>query len=149
MSELKRLGALEGLPEALTLLVARDARGQKEIALEIGIAPPSLSRILTGRNRPTAQTLGLLLEALGCSLWDLAAALDEVAGRKSPPRLDGPVLLAVFPAEELFRSAVKRITTEVLAEEMGGEEEDSFRRVVYRHLHIAIISRRILLHANR
>jgi len=117
MSEPNDLGALEGLPKALTLLVARDARGQKEIALEIGIAPPSLSRILTGRNRPTAQTLGLLLEALECTLWDLAAALDEVAGRKAPPRLDGPVLLAVSPAEEVLRSAIKRITAEVLSQE--------------------------------
>jgi len=117
MADNDRLGALEGLAQALTLLVERSPRRQKDLAPAIGIAPPSLSRILTGRNRPTAHTLGLLLEELGCTLWDLAAALDEVTGRKSPQRLDGPLLLAVLPIGDLLRTRTRQgLMDEALAQ---------------------------------
>jgi transcriptional regulator with XRE-family HTH domain len=104
MAEDKGLGALEGLPQALSRLVERYGRQQKDIAPGIGISPSSLSRILSGKNRPAVDTLGLLLETLGCTLWDLAAVLDEVTGRKSPHTLNGPLLLAVLPVGDLVGS---------------------------------------------
>lgn len=107
MSEDKGIGALEGLPRALSLLVERHGRQQKDIAPVIGISPSSLSRILSGKNRPAVDTLGLLLEVLGCTLWDLAGALDEVNGRKSPHTLDGPLLLAVLPVGDLVGSQLR------------------------------------------
>lgn len=142
MSEDKGLGALEGLAQALSRLVDKYGRQQKDIAPAIGISPSSLSRILSGKNRPAVDTLGLLLDVLGCTLWDLAAALDEVHGRKSPHTLDGPLLLAVLPVGDLVGSqlrtsrgpgneALARLIRETVKEqldELGGQDSSPSRQ---------------------
>jgi transcriptional regulator with XRE-family HTH domain len=70
----------EGLGTALRWL--RDRRGltQAQAAEKAGISKAALSRYEHGRTLPTLETLGRLLRALGCDLFELQRALTTVQG---------------------------------------------------------------------
>ena len=56
------------------LKVWREYRGftLRALATEIGISSAAVSKIETGKSRPTVATLGKLAAALGCDMEDLA-----------------------------------------------------------------------------
>lgn len=56
------------------LKVWREYRGftLRALAAEIGISSAAVSKIETGKSRPTVATLGKLAAALGCDMEDLA-----------------------------------------------------------------------------
>ncbi|OGS98187.1 MAG: XRE family transcriptional regulator [Gallionellales bacterium RIFCSPLOWO2_12_FULL_59_22] len=56
------------------LKVWREYRGYtlRALAAEIGISSAAVSKIETGKSRPTVDTLGKLAAALGCDMEDLA-----------------------------------------------------------------------------
>jgi transcriptional regulator with XRE-family HTH domain len=78
---------LTGLGQALRWLRERQARKQYRVADDAGVTKGMLSAYETGRQRPSLETLGKLLETLGCDLNDLHNALQIVNGR--PERMKG------------------------------------------------------------
>ncbi len=78
---------LTGLGQALRWLRERQARKQYQVASDAGITKGMLSAYETGRQRPSLETLGKLLETLTCDLNDLHNALQIVNGR--PEQMKG------------------------------------------------------------
>ena len=67
--------------------------------------------------------------APGETLWDLAGALDEVMGRKSPQRLDSPLLLAVLPIGDLLRTRTRQgLMDEALAQVLRDAVKEHLER---------------------
>jgi len=96
MSSEKKLGPpLTELPKALTLLLQRDGRQQKDVARELGISSSAVSRILSGKISPSLDTLAQMLQLLKVDLHDLASAMDTVAGRRRRPSGEGLFLVAI------------------------------------------------------
>jgi transcriptional regulator with XRE-family HTH domain len=65
---------MDGWRDRLRIAVARDGRKQAAIAWQAGIAPETLSRILTGRNaRPQLETVARITRACGVTVgWLLS-----------------------------------------------------------------------------
>lgn len=86
-----QVGALDNFGEAIRRL--RSQRGlasQAELAARSGVAITTVNKIETGKRRPDFDTAGALLDAMNCTLHDLAAALDEAAGRAPADRKGKP-----------------------------------------------------------
>jgi len=74
MSE--ELGAFEGLPEALRMLVDRSGQSHKDVAAKAGVSASAFSRFLGGELNPRLPVLGKILDqGLEMTVLDLAEAL--------------------------------------------------------------------------
>ncbi|HEV7670104.1 MAG TPA: helix-turn-helix transcriptional regulator [Thermoanaerobaculia bacterium] len=76
------MNAFAGLHLALQQLRRVSRLKNGEIAQRAEISPGMLSGYMTGRENPTADTLGRVLEAMGATVEDLAAELGKVQGRR-------------------------------------------------------------------
>ena len=75
------MGAFDRLPEALELLRKQRKLKLAEVGERQGVSESTASRMESSADKLRLQTLGRHLEALGATLPDLVAALDEVNGR--------------------------------------------------------------------
>lgn len=73
--------AFEGIPAALLKLRRKSGQTQEQLAAKAGLDAAMLSRYERGAHLPALPTLDEILRALGASVADLAATLDEVNGR--------------------------------------------------------------------
>lgn len=117
MSSEKKLGPpLSELPRALTLLLQRDGRQQKDVARELGISTSAVSRILSGKISPSLDTLAQMLQLFKADLHDLASAMDTVAGRRRRPSGEGLFLVAI---SQVDGAAGEFSSPKVLEEALG------------------------------
>ncbi|MEM9290137.1 MAG: helix-turn-helix transcriptional regulator [Acidobacteriota bacterium] len=71
MKDFKNIGM------ALRFLRTQRFQKQREVAKSAGITPAMLSAYETGKHRPSLETTERVLEALGCDVVDLTAALQH------------------------------------------------------------------------
>ena len=121
---------LSGFGHALRWMRDRHSRKQYQVAKAAGITKGMLSAYETGRQKPSLDTLGKLLETLGCDLYDLHNALQIVNGRPLQPRgreTDGG-RIPVSVEGSLAATNVRQVLG--LASPLGPDEEEALRRVI-------------------
>ncbi|HBL29688.1 MAG TPA: hypothetical protein DD490_22870 [Acidobacteria bacterium] len=122
---------LSGFGHALRWMRDRHSRKQYQVAKAAGITKGMLSAYETGRQKPSLDTLGKLLETLGCDLHDLHNALQIVNGRPSLPRSSREAEIGRHPVAvegPLTATNVRELLG--LARPLGPDEEEALSRVV-------------------
>lgn len=76
--------------KAILLLREKQNKSQKELAAEAGITGAMLSNYETGVKKPSLDSMGKILDALGLHLGKLDDALDVVNDRELRPRPEPP-----------------------------------------------------------
>lgn len=75
------MAAFQNFGQALVRLAAARNVNRAELARRLGISKSTITKWLGPRSSPNVATVERILEALGCSLYDLADALDAVNKR--------------------------------------------------------------------
>jgi transcriptional regulator with XRE-family HTH domain len=85
MRDLSAGSPFAGLGIALRTLRQRRGMKQMELARMAGLSKGTLSQFETGQREPSLASLGRLLEALECDLYELQDTLVLVTGATSRP----------------------------------------------------------------
>jgi transcriptional regulator with XRE-family HTH domain len=104
-----QVGALDNFGAALRALrLRRGIASQGELAALSGVALTTVNKIETGKRRPDFDTAGALLDAMKCTLHDLAHELDAAAGRAPAERRGKarPEWVSALAARGLDRDAL-------------------------------------------
>jgi transcriptional regulator with XRE-family HTH domain len=107
---------LADLGPAMVLLRVKRRLKQYEVASAAGFTRGQLSAYEGERTRPSLQSLGRFLDALGADLGDLYAALRLVRARRhqQQERTPGEAAMAAAPAQGLTDDEIVETTTHLL-----------------------------------
>jgi len=129
--------------KAILLLREKQNKSQKELAAEAGITSAMLSNYETGVKKPSLDSMGKILDALGLYLGKLDDALDVVNDRELRSRTEEPPRGAPWAPDGVdlprFLGAERELPPEL---QLGfAEMVHGFQRVA-RHVYETVISGR-------
>lgn len=129
--------------KAILLLREKQNKSQKQLAAEAGITGAMLSNYETGVKKPSLDSMGKILDALGLHLGKLDDALDVVNDRELRSRSEEPPRTAPWAPDGVdlprFLGAERELPPEL---QLGfAEMVHGFQRVA-RHVYQTVISGR-------
>jgi transcriptional regulator with XRE-family HTH domain len=129
--------------KAILLLREKQNKSQKELAAEAGITGAMLSNYETGVKKPSLDSMGKILDALGLYLGKLDDALDVVNDRELRSRAEEPPRAAPWTPDGVdlprFLGADRDLPPEL---QLGfAEMVHGFQRVA-RHVYETVVSGR-------
>jgi transcriptional regulator with XRE-family HTH domain len=92
------------LGRAVTVRRSAIGMSRKDLAMKSGVSYPYLAAIEKGDRRPSAKILGLIANALGCTVSELHAISETLPDADSPPRGTTWVLQSnARPTSDMFK----------------------------------------------
>lgn len=139
------MARFDNIGKAILLLREKQDKSQKELAQEAGITSAMLSNYETGVKKPSVDSLGKILDALGLYVGKLDDALDVVNDR--PLRAHQ---LGQLSASE--RGGIRGIDVRAFVgaqEDLPSDLEEGFVEMIHGFRQIARYMYRVVLETNR